>query len=120
MGQSAPDPKRSVENGDKLSPIRAERGRAVPDPLAALMNREQLKQLVARKRAASEPLTAKEAAKGFRLGYSSKFLPHFDSPGTCQAITYRMGDSVPVTKRAEWEAILATEEDAKSSRRIES
>lgn len=68
------------------------------------MKSEDLKKLVDGKRRWSEPLTAEDRAKGFKGWYSSKYLPHFDSPGTQQYITYRLADSLPDERRGEWEA----------------
>jgi len=59
------------------------------------MKPDQLKQLVDGKTRWTEPLTPEEKSKGFKGWYSSKYLPHFDSPGAQQFITYRLADSFP-------------------------
>ena len=67
------------------------------------MRRAHLKQLVDAKRQWTEPISPKEREKGFRGWYSSKYLPHFDSPWTRQFITYRLPDAMPALRRREWE-----------------
>ncbi len=47
------------------------------------------------------------------------YLPHFDKPGLIQAITIRLGDSLPKEKRSEWEHLLLITEDAERIRQIE-
>lgn len=41
------------------------------------------------------PLSAEAAALGFRGWHSRGHLPHFDMPGTVQAVTFRLADSLP-------------------------
>ncbi len=83
------------------------------------MKREDLKSLVEGKRRWSEPLTSEEIAKGFKGWYSSKYLPHFDSPSAQQYITYRLADSLPVERKSEWAAILSIEDDLERQRELE-
>ncbi len=83
------------------------------------MRPEDLKKLIDGKRRWTEPLTPEEMAKGFKGWYSSKYLPHFDSPGAQQYITYRLADSLPVERESEWAAILAIEDDLEKQRRLE-
>jgi REP element-mobilizing transposase RayT len=83
------------------------------------MKPEDLKRLIDGKRRWTEPLAPEDAAKGFKGWYSSKHLPHFDSPGAQQYITYRLADSLPGECRGEWEAILAIEDDLEKQRRLE-
>jgi REP element-mobilizing transposase RayT len=83
------------------------------------MKPEHLKKLVDGKRAWTEPLAPEESALGFKGWYASKQLPHFDSPGTRQFITYRLADALPATRRREWEAFLALEDDQEKQRKIE-
>lgn len=107
--------------GDSLSPgfggKRFEKfwGQAVPTP----MKREHLKELIEAKREWTMPLAPEETAKGFRGWYSSKYLPHFDAPGLQQFITYRLADSLPATRRAEWEPLLKIKDDLEKQRRLE-
>jgi REP element-mobilizing transposase RayT len=83
------------------------------------MKREELKKLIESKRRWSEGLRPEEVAQGFKGWYCSKFLPHFDSPGAQQYVTYRLADSLPGERRAEWTAILAIEEDLERQRQLE-
>ena len=83
------------------------------------MKREHLKELIDAKRQWTEPLAPDEKAKGFRGWYSSKYLPHFDAPGLQQFITYRLADSLPASRRAEWEALLEVEDTLEKRRRFE-
>ena len=71
------------------------------------MKPDDLKKLIDGKRRWTEPLTPDEKAEGFKGWYSSRYLPHFDSPGTQQLITYRLADSLPAERRGQWEVILA-------------
>jgi REP element-mobilizing transposase RayT len=83
------------------------------------MKPEDLKQLIDGKRHSTEPRTSDETAKGFKGWYSSKYLPHFDSPGAQQYITYRLADSLPVQRKGEWAAILAIQDDLEKQRQLE-
>src|SRR5690606_9742860 len=47
-----------------------------------------------------------ELKKGFRGWHQHGYLPHFDAPGVTQLVTFQLHDSFPVTRRAEFEAIL--------------
>jgi hypothetical protein len=79
------------------------------------MKPEHLEQLIEGKRQWTEPLTPEEQAKGFKGWYSSKYLPHFDSPGAQQYLTYRLADSLPAERRGEWEAFMALEDERRRS-----
>ena len=83
------------------------------------MKPQHLKQLIDTKRQWSEPLAPEEITKGFKGWDSSKYLPHFDAPGTQQFITYRLADALPASHRSEWEAFLKLESDLERQRRIE-
>jgi REP element-mobilizing transposase RayT len=83
------------------------------------MKPEHLKQLIDGKRQWSELLTPEEQAKGFKGWYASKYLPHFDSPGAQQYLTYRLADSLPAERRGEWEAFMALEDDLEKQRKLE-
>src|SRR5512133_3680293 len=80
---------------------------------------EDLKRLIDGKRQWTEPLAPEDQAKGFKGWYSSKYLPHFDSPGAQQYITYRLADSLPTERQGEWSAILAIENDLEKQRQLE-
>ena len=69
--------------------------------------REQLRQLVAGKNEWNEPLSAQDRTKGFRGWHERGYLPHCDKPGLVQFITFRLWDSMPASRRGEWEHLLA-------------
>src|SRR5437870_9435830 len=81
--------------------------------------RPELKKLIEGKRNASEPLLSEEKARGFKGWYASKNLPHFDSQGAQQFITFRLHDSFPADRRSEWEALLKIEDDLEKRKKIE-
>ena len=83
------------------------------------MKPENLKQLIDGKRKWTEPPTPKESKQGFKGWYESKHLPHFDSSGNRQFITYRLADALPAVRRREWEAFLTLEDDQEKQRKIE-
>jgi REP element-mobilizing transposase RayT len=83
------------------------------------MKREDLKKLIEDKRRWTEPLAPEDTAKRFKGWYSSKYLPHFDSPGVQQYITYRLADSLPMERRGEWAAILEVEDELERQRKLE-
>ena len=78
-----------------------------------------LKKLIRDKREWTDPLSKEEQNKGFKGWYASKNLPHFDSPGTTQFITWRLADSMPVSRRHEWEAFLQLEDESAKRKQIE-
>ena len=47
------------------------------------------------------------------------YLPHCDKPGLVQAVTFRLADSLPKSKRSEWGHILEITDDAERIRQIE-
>lgn len=91
-------------------------GQAVPTPA---MKPEDLHRLIKGKREWTEPLAPDEIRNGFKGWYASKKLPHFDSPGAQQFITYRLADAMPASRRREWEAFLKLEDDLEKQRKIE-
>src|SRR5881628_3585254 len=52
-----------------------------------------------------------DEGKGFRGWHSRGYLPHFDAPGTQQFLTWRLADSLPASRRGEWEHLLVIKED---------
>jgi hypothetical protein len=50
---------------------------------------------------------------------SARFLLHFDAPGITQFVTFQLHDSFPVTRRAEFEAILNEPDDSTKRRKLE-
>ena len=55
-----------------------------------------------------------------KVWYSRGYLPHLDEPGLVQGITYRLYDSLPAERRAEWGALLQMPNLKVQERRIES
>jgi len=60
-----------------------------------------------------------ELKKGFRGWHQHGYLPHFDAPGVTQLVTFQLHDSFPVTRRAEFEAILKESDDSTKRRNLE-
>lgn len=60
-----------------------------------------------------------ELQKGFRGWHQRGYLPHFDAPGVTQFVTFQLLDSFPVTRRAEFEAILKEPDDSAKRRKLE-
>jgi putative DNA methylase len=56
---------------------------------------------------------------GFRGWHQRGYLPHFDAPGVTQFITFQLHDSFPVTRRAEFEAILKASDASEKRRKLE-
>jgi len=72
--------------------------------------REYLRELVADKNRWSRPLTDEERALGFLGWHERGYLPHCDFPGLVQFVTFRLADSMPASRRGEWEHLLAIED----------
>ncbi len=60
-----------------------------------------------------------ELRQGFRGWHQRGYLPHFDAPSVTQFVTFQLRDSIPVTRRAEWEIILREPEESMKRRKIE-
>jgi hypothetical protein len=71
-----------------------------------MTKREYLKHLVSGKAAAFRPLTLEEKALGFLGWHERGYLPHCDYPGLVQFVTFRLADSMPASRRAEWKHLL--------------
>lgn len=69
--------------------------------------REHLRRLVSGKNDWSEPLSEEAKAKGFKGWHERGYLPHCDKPGLIQFVTFRLWDSLPASRRGEWEHLLA-------------
>jgi len=63
--------------------------------------------------------SVEELKKGFRGWHQRGYLPHFDAPGVTQFVTFQLHDSFPVTRRAEFEAILKEADDSAKRRTLE-
>ena len=74
-----------------------------------LTKREYLKHLIAAKNAAFRPLNDEEKSFGFLGWHERGYLPHCDYPGLVQFVTFRLHDSMPGSRRGEWEHLLKIE-----------
>ena len=72
--------------------------------------REYLRDLVAEKNRWNRPLTEEERALGFLGWHERGYLPHCDFPGLVQFVTFRLADSMPASRRGEWEHLLKIED----------
>ena len=72
--------------------------------------REYLRELVADKNRWSRPLTDEERALGFLGWHERGYLPRCDFPDLVQFVTFRLADSMPASRRGEWEHLLAIED----------
>ena len=72
--------------------------------------REYLREMVADKNQWSRPLTDEERALGFLGWHERGYLPHCDFPGLVQFVTFRLADSMPASRRGEWEHLLKIED----------
>jgi putative transposase len=81
--------------------------------------REYLRDLVAEKNCWNRPLTDEEKAIGFLGWHERGYLPHCDYPGLVQFVTFRLADSMPVSRRSEWEHLLKNEDDREKRTRLE-
>ncbi len=70
-----------------------------------------LQQLVAGKQAWATPLPDEAKTRGFLGWHQRGYLPHRDAPGLTQFVTCRLHDSFPLSRRAEWEALLRIEDN---------
>jgi putative transposase len=70
-----------------------------------------LQQLVDGKQAWAEPLDHAAKTRGFLGWHQRGYLPHRDAPGLTQFVTCRLHDSFPLSRRAEWEALLRIEDN---------
>ncbi|HXI73330.1 MAG TPA: transposase [Verrucomicrobiae bacterium] len=81
--------------------------------------REYLRDLVAVKNQWSRPLTDEEKALGFLGWHERGYLPHCDFPNLIQFVTLRLADSMPVSRRGEWEHLLKIEDDREKRTKLE-
>jgi len=77
---------------------------------------EHLRRLVSGKNYWSEPLPEEAKAKGFKGWHERGYLPHCDKPGLIQFVTFRLWDSLPASRRGEWEHLLAITERSDAPR----
>jgi type I restriction enzyme R subunit/putative DNA methylase len=80
-----------------------------PNDMTSRRKREYLRELVADKNRWSRRLTEEECALGFLGWHERGYLPHCDFPDLVQFVTFRLADSMPASRRGEWEHLLAIE-----------
>ena len=78
--------------------------------------REPLRRLVTGKQQWSEPLSDDAKANGFKGWHERGYLPHCDKPGLTQFTTFRLWDSMPASRRGEWEHLLSIHERSNAPR----
>ena len=78
-----------------------------------------LQQVVGGKQKWAFPLDDKAKAKGFLGWHQRGYLPHYDAPGITQVITLRLADSLPSSRRREWEHLLSIENLRDRRRKLE-
>ncbi|MBE0540898.1 MAG: hypothetical protein IH623_05890 [Verrucomicrobia bacterium] len=78
-----------------------------------------LQKLVEGKRAWTEPLSDEAKAQGFLGWHQRGYLPHCDLPGVTQFVTLRLDDSMPASRRSEWEALLHLEDNRERRIKLE-
>jgi REP element-mobilizing transposase RayT len=78
-----------------------------------------LHQLVEGKQAWAEPLEQQAKTRGFIGWHQRGYLPHRDSPGLTQFVTFRLHDGLPAARRFEWEALLRIEDNRQRRIRLE-
>jgi len=81
--------------------------------------REYLRDLVAEKNRWSRQLTEEERALAFLGWHERGYLPHCDFPNLVQFITFRLADSMPASRRGEWEHLLKIEDDREKRTKLE-
>jgi type I restriction enzyme R subunit/putative DNA methylase len=81
--------------------------------------REYLRDLVEGKKRRSRSLTDEEKALGFLGWHERGYLPHCDFPGLVQFVTFRLVDSLPASRRREWEHLLKIEDVSKKRTKLE-
>jgi len=80
---------------------------------------EHLRELVYEKNLWAEPLSEADKSKGFLGWHERGYLPHCDKPGLIQFVTFRLEDSMPITKRGEWDHLLKIEDNKEKRTRLE-
>ena len=73
--------------------------------------REYLRELITEKnRWSGRQLTDAERALGFLGWHERGYLPHCDFPNLIQLVTFRLADSMPASRRGEWDHLLAIQD----------
>ncbi len=84
-----------------------------------LTKRRYLRELVEAKKKFFPPLTDEERARGFLGWHERGYLPHCDYPGLVQFVTFRLMDSMPASRRGEWDHLLSIEDDREKRTKLE-
>jgi REP element-mobilizing transposase RayT len=85
-----------------------------------LTKRQYLRELVYEKNKWDEPLSDADKANGFPGWHERRYLPHCDKPGLVQLVTLRLVDSLPASRRGEWEHLLKIEDARERRTELES
>jgi REP element-mobilizing transposase RayT len=78
-----------------------------------------VRDLVKGKRAWDARASVADQKKGFAGWHERGYLPHRDSPGLTQFITYHLADAFPSEKLDEWAMLLKIEEDRERRKQLE-
>ena len=82
-------------------------------------NNPGVRDLVEGKRAWDARANLSDQRKGFRGWHERGYLPHRDSPGLTQFITYHLADAFPKELLGEWAALLKIEEERERRKKFE-
>jgi putative transposase len=99
--------------------IRAEAVLGVPIEMYSRAKREYLRDLVVAKNKAFRSLTDEDRALGFLGWHERGYLPHCDFSGLVQFVTFRLADSMPASRRGEWEHLLKIEDVRQKRTKLE-
>src|SRR5947209_3912839 len=78
-----------------------------------------LRELVEGKRTWDARASVASQRRGFRGWHERGYLPHRDSPGLTQFITYHLADAFPRELLGEWAALLEIEEERERRKELE-
>jgi putative transposase len=88
--------------------------------LPSAAKRRHLRDLVYQKNKWDDPLSKTDITNGFLGWHERGYLPHCDKPGLVQFVTVRLADSLPSSRRGEWEHLLKIEDVRERRRQLES
>src|ERR1035438_1793573 len=78
-----------------------------------------VRDLVEGKRAWDARPNPADQPAGFRGWHERGYIPHRDSPGLTQFITWHLADAFPAALRGEWAALLEVEDDRERRKELE-
>lgn len=78
-----------------------------------------VRELVEGKRAWDARASRANLREGFRGWHERGYLPHRDSPGLTQFITYHLADAFPAELLSEWAALLKIEDEQERRKELE-